>query len=193
MAPRGSAGRVLVGNLQPPASLANVANLSAARAEAVAGRVVSAGSFQDPAVHALLAAALPESLRPHLRASFEWYACRGAFFHTDAHYGDVLFGAWCVAGPSRHIAFPRCGLSVAATAACFCVFDPFEPHGVLDAGETRYDRARYEGAAPSVFVGFEIELAPEVCTAFGIGAVPPDAALLSSATRIHPETGGRDD
>jgi hypothetical protein len=154
-----------------------------------AGRVVSGGRWRDPATFIQLAAQLPADLAPHLREDFEWYTCRGAFFHNDAHYGDVLFGAWCIQGPAREIAFARLGLRVASAPGDLVVFDPFEPHAVLDPGHLRYSRETYLDATPSVFLGFELALAPAVREHFGVGEAPSGNVVLSSQVPVHAETG----
>ena len=153
------------------------------------GRVHGLGRLFSDEIHASLAAALPPQLRSSLRREFEWYGCRGAFFHNDAHYGEVLFGAWCVAGPSRDIVFARAGLRVHAVPGHWVIFDPFEPHAVLDAGARTYVRERYEDSTASLFLGFELELDSEVRRAFGIGPARLDAPLLSSNVAINAETG----
>ena len=132
---------------------------------------------------------MPLPLRRSLRPGFEWYACRGAFFHHDAHYGNVLFGAWCVGGPRREIVFSRSGIRVAAGVGDWVVFDPFEPHAVLDTGAERYAREQYDDAPVSLFVGFELELDDAVRSAFGVGPAPPDATLLASHVAVNAETG----
>ena len=106
------------------------------------GRVESAGTWSDDALHAGLASALGDlgsALRPH----FEWYVCRGAFFHTDAHYADVMFGVWAVAGASVDLVFARSAQRVEVEAGTIVIFDPFEVHGVLVRGAVRYDPADY--------------------------------------------------
>lgn len=173
-----------------------VASRSAA-GELVPGRVLCTGSFEDPTLFRRLARRLPAACAAALRPQFEGYACRGAHFHTDAHYGDVLFGAWCVSGPAREIVFPRLGLRLPGAVGCWVLFDPFEPHAVLDRGAPRYRRDDYEQAEPNGLVGFEVRLTPGVRAAFGIDAAPGDAAqrdsgslpALSSARRVDPETG----
>ena len=190
---RCSAARLLLGQCDAGAD-------ARSRAEAIArsqaaeppGRVISGGRFTADALHAALAAALPAELRASLRSGFEWYGCRGAHFHTDAHYGDVLFGAWCLAGPPRSIAFSRAGLQVPAAVGDFVVFDPFEPHAVLDPGQARYARSQYEQAAPSVFAGFELMLDAAARRAFGIAPLAQPARgmpELSSRIAVNAETG----
>lgn len=100
----------------------------------------------------------------------------------------MLFGVWSVAGPAREVVFPRLGLRTPAAPGDWVVFDPFEPHAVLDPGAPTYERARYADASPSVFAGFELELNDATRTAF---AVADDArgTELSSRTRINAETG----
>jgi hypothetical protein len=153
------------------------------------GRVESGGAFVDPAIELELRAALPAQWTRFARAQMEWYACRGAFFHNDAHYDGVLFGVWSVAGPPRQLTFPRIGCRLPASIGSIVVFDPFEPHAVLDAGAATYRREDYELATSNLFLGFEVELVPEVREAFGIGAVREGAATLSSRVAINPETG----
>jgi hypothetical protein len=183
-ADRASATRLLAGRLAvPEMALPDTAPVTAT------GRVHGLGRLADDAVHAALAGALPPELRGALRRSFEWYACRGAFFHNDAHYGGVLFGAWCVAGPAREILFARAGARCRASPGDWVVFDPFEPHAVLDAGADAYRRRRYEGAPASVFLGFELELDAPVRRAFGIEAPPASGPLLASSVAINAETG----
>jgi len=150
------------------------------------------GRFESAEVSAKLASALPEPLADALRPGFEWYACRGAFFHNDAHYEDVLFGAWCVSGPSREIVFSRAGRRAPAGPGDWIVFDPFEPHAVLDPGCESYRREQYDGAPVSLFVGFELCLDDRVRQAFGIAPPPAGSPVLSSRGAIHAETGAAD-
>ena len=147
------------------------------------------GRFASDEIQAQIAGALPARVRDSLRGEFEWYACRGAFFHNDAHYGEVLFGAWCVAGPPREIVFARTGTRCAAGPGDWVIFDPFEPHAVLDPGADRYRRERYEAAPISLFLGFELRLDPTVREAFGIGEAPAEGVLLASSVAINAETG----
>jgi hypothetical protein len=152
------------------------------------GRVASAGVWQSEQVYATLAGALGSRFAPSLRRQFEWYLARGAFFHNDAHYEDVLFGIWCVAGPPAELVFPRLGLRLDAAPGALAIFDPFEVHGLLSPGRTAYAAADYMQSAPSVFVGFELELAPAVAAAFEVEPAG-DAPTMSSATRIDAATG----
>jgi hypothetical protein len=140
-------------------------------------------------VYSALAAALPPGIRADLRTGFEWYACRGAFFHHDAHFSDVLFGAWCVAGPRREIVFSRLAMRVLATPGDWLVFDPFEPHAVLDGGTFRYTRERYTASTVSLFIGFELALSEAVRHAFGVGPPPVGATVLATRTAVNAETG----
>lgn len=190
---RCSAARLLAGQCDAGANARLQAEaIARSQAAEAPGRVISGGRFSDAALHAALAAALPADLRASLRPGFEWYGCRGAHFHTDAHYGDVLFGAWCLAGPPRTIAFARAALRVPAAVGDFVLFDPFEPHAVLDAGHERYARGHYEHAAPSVFAGFELNLDAAVQRAFGISPLAqPLRGMpeLSSRIAVNAETG----
>jgi hypothetical protein len=186
---RGSMGRLLCGHLIPTAELAAMAEQVARLTPAAAGRVHSGGAFTSEQALETLRAALPAALAPALKPGFEWYCCRGAFFHSDAHYGEVLFGAWCTYGPARELVFARLGLRLPATVGDFAVFDPFEPHAVLAPGAASYDREFYDGAAPSVFLGFELELNDAVRAAFGIEAAPVSGPELSSRTAVNAETG----
>jgi hypothetical protein len=166
---------------------------AAARAQAElsgpAGRVLSAGTFTEPRVRSAIAGMLPPGSTEFLRPQMEWYGCRGAFFHNDAHYGGVLFGVWTVAGPPRSLVFPRVGVSVAAAVGSLVVFDPFEPHAVLDAGRTIYRKEDYESAEANLFAGFEIELVAAVRAEFGIVTAHEGVMALSSRVAINPETG----
>ena len=158
----------------------------------VAGRVQGLGRLGSDELGAMLAGALPPALRGSLRVEFEWYACRGAFFHNDAHYGAVLFGAWCFDGPAREIVFSRAGVRCPAARCDWVVFDPFEPHAVLDPGADRYRREQYEGAPVSLFLGFELRLDPAVREAFGIDPPPTGVPVLASSVAINAETGALD-
>ncbi len=184
---RGSATRVLAGYLAPPAPLRAAAQFGVLDSQPP-GRVISGGTFDGGAAYAALAAALGPELASGLLRRFEWYVCRGAFFHHDAHFAGVLFGAWCVAGPPREVVFSRLGLRVGAAPGDWVIFDPFEPHAVLDPDAPTYERARYAGAAPSVFAGFELALNEAMCAAFAI-AHDAQGIELSSRTRINAETG----
>jgi len=183
-ADRGSAARLLTGRLALPAL-----GLPDTTPVVVPGRVHGLGRFECDELHSALADALPAALRDSLRTGFEWYACRGAFFHNDAHYGAVLFGAWCVAGPPREIVFARGGTRTPAEPGAWVVFDPFEPHAVLDPATDRYARDRYAGAPASLFIGFELQLDERVLKAFDIRPAPPDAPVLASSVAVNAETG----
>jgi hypothetical protein len=183
-ADRGSSARLLAGRLAVPAiALPDTTTVT------VPGRVHGLGRFSSDPLQALLAGVLPPPLRGSLRSQFEWYACRGAFFHNDAHYGDVLFGAWCAGGPRREIVFSRAGLRLSAGPGDWVVFDPFEPHAVLDPGTDRYRRERYDGSPASLFLGFELRLDTAVRQAVGIGPAEPGATVLASSLPINAETG----
>lgn len=176
----------------PAASTARAQAIARAQAGAPPGRVISGGRFVDAGLRTALLGALPAALAGSLRDGFEWYACRGAHFHTDSHYGGVLFGAWCLAGPLRDLAFARSGQRAPAGAGDLVVFDPFEPHAVLDRGQVRYAPTHYAAAAVSVFVGFELELGDETRCAFGIrtGLADDDVPReLSSRIAVNAETG----
>ena len=156
---------------------------------AATGRVRTCGTWVDDRVGAQLAAALGESLAMALRPTFEWYVCRGAFFHTDAHYADVMFGVWYVDGPPVDIVFARPGVRLPARPGSIVVFDPFEVHGVLRSGAREYVADEYAASAPSVFAGFELELSDAVRERFGIVAPPAGARVVSSNTRVSAATG----
>lgn len=185
---RSGAACVLVGRTPLPAALREAAR-TRVQIDAPPGRVLSGGTFELPAAHAALSAALGPALAPGLRRTFEWYLCRGAFFHNDAHYAGVLFGVWCVDGPARDLVFPRAKVRAPVAPGDWLVFDPFEPHAVLDAGEPTYVRERYVDAPLDVYAGFEIELSDGVRAAVGIGDAIDGAVELSSRTRINAETG----
>jgi hypothetical protein len=189
VAMRGAAHRIWVGQANAPAALRQRSASLATELSFPPGRVVAGGVFTEPVAHISLRAALPADLRGALKESFEWYGCRGAFFHTDAHYGEVVFGAWCVAGSPRDIVFARAGVRARTSVGTVVVFDPFEPHAVLEPGDAAYERARYEDAAISMFVGFELQLDTAVRAALGIGAPVAAALALSSKTAVNAETG----
>ncbi len=153
------------------------------------GRVHSGGDWSDTEVHQEIAAALDPVPRQALRTRFEWYLCRGAFFHTDAHYSGVLFGVWYLSGPPVDIVFGRAGLRISADPGTLAVFDPFEVHGVLRRDAAAYHADDYVNAETCVFAGFEVELLEPVREHFGIGGLPADARVVSSATRVSATTG----
>jgi hypothetical protein len=186
---RAVAGRIWHGRSGAPQSLQQRAARLAETVPPIPGRVHELGRFEDEPGRQALAASLPEPLAAALRPKFEWYGCRGAGFHTDAHYPAVLFGAWCLAGPLRDIVFAGGGPRLPCAACALVVFDPFLPHAVLDPGESRYDRSRYDGAAASVFVGFELDLTAAAREVFGIGPAEPGAFAVGSATAVNAETG----
>jgi len=186
---RSTARSIWASHLTPAADLIGQARTLIERCPLLPGRVHSLGEFEDAAVHQMIAATLPGDRELHLRARFEWYACRGAGFHNDAHYADVLFGAWCIAGPSRDIVFPRIAARLNTSCGDLAIFDPFEPHAVLDPGHREYARDRYDGATPSVFVAFEIALDPAACAVFGVAGPPDSGSVLSSSIPINAETG----
>jgi hypothetical protein len=158
-------------------------------AEPIVGRVQSGGTWSDTHVHAQIVALIDPPLRHALRRGLEWYVCRGAFFHTDAHYANVLFGVWYIAGPPVDLVFARAGRRVAAHPGTLTIFDPFEVHGVLLPGMSEYRAEDYLDCASSVFVGFELELDDVVASRFGVSTHAADARLISSATRIAAATG----
>lgn len=152
------------------------------------GRVVSGGRWTDEGIRTELAAILGPGLAPALRSEFEWYMCRGAFFHTDAHFEGVLFGVWSLAGPPVEIVFPRAGVRVDGSPGYVVVFDPFEVHGVLRPGRAHYAADEYADAEASVFIGFELTLTEAVAGAFRV-APTGSGRTLSSSTRVAAGTG----
>jgi len=181
------ARRIATAFRQPPGALVERA-AAVQRADAAVGRVRSAGAWSDPGVHAALLEALDRVPPRTLRQTFEWYLCRGAHFHTDAHYSDVLFGVWYVAGPPVDIVFARGPLGLPVRPGSIVVFDPFEVHGVLRPGAREYRAEDYAAADASVFVGFEVEIAGAVRAEFELAA-EDGARLVSSGTRIAATTG----
>lgn len=153
------------------------------------GRVQSGGAWTDAEVHTRIAELLEPELRQALRKGFEWYVCRGAFFHNDAHYAHVLFGVWYIVGPPVDLVFPRIGQRLAMHPGSLAIFDPFEVHGVLRPGASEYLAADYIDCAPSVFVGFELQLDDVVASRFDVTAHSGGARLISSATRVVAATG----
>ncbi len=185
---RPMARRVATAVAAPPPELAARAR-AIDTVEPVIGRVQSGGTWNDALVHAALAQALDPLPGSALRRTFEWYHCRGAFFHTDAHYADVLFGVWYIEGPAVEIVFARAALRISARPGTIIVFDPFEVHGVLRPGAKEYHADDYAGSAASVFVGFELKLDDTVRAAFELAAPAADARMISSSTRVTPTTG----
>jgi hypothetical protein len=185
---RPMARRVATAIATPPPELAANASATGNREPAI-GHVQSGGTWSDDLVHTALAQALNPLSGHALRRTFEWYQCRGAFFHTDAHYPDVLLGVWYVEGPPVDIVFARAALRIDARPGTIVVFDPFEVHGVLRPGATEYHVDDYVGWAVSVFVGFELELDDTVREAFKLAAPAAGARLVSSSTRVMPTTG----
>jgi hypothetical protein len=153
------------------------------------GRVHDLGRFDDETARQALSACLPHRFADALRPQLQWYACRGAGFHTDAHYSSVLFGAWYLAGPPRKLAFAHPAVHLACPIGELVVFDPFQPHAVLDPGQERYERERYVAAPASVFLGFELELTAAVGREFGIGPADAGAFSIGSGTAVNAETG----
>jgi len=188
-ASRGLARRIWHGRLPIPPELGRCAAQLAQQTPATPGRVHTLGRFADESALLTLRAGLPAAFGSALRPEFEWYGCKGAGFHTDAHYDAVLFGAWLLAGPPRDIAFAEPPLRLACSAGDAVVFDPFQPHAVLDPGEAGYERGRYLPAAPNVFLGFELELTDIVRRQFGIGPAETGAFSIGSATPVNAETG----
>ncbi len=186
---RSVARRVATSVAPPPHDLTVRANAVESAAAPAVGRVQSGGTWHDAHTRTALELALhplpPRALRP----TFEWYVCRGAYFHTDAHYADVLFGVWYIAGPSVDIVFARTRLRVAARAGTIVVFDPFEVHGVLRPGASEYRADDYSDSGTSVFVGFELELDDAVRATFDVRAPAVGARLVSSGTRVKATTG----
>jgi hypothetical protein len=186
---RATARRIWTARLSPNLALLGIARSTADRCPQAPGRVHSLGGFEDAATLLQIAARLPTDRALRLRERLEWYACRGAGFHNDAHFAGTLFGAWCVAGPPREIVFPRAATRARAGVGDLVIFDPFEPHAVLDPGQKRYAREHFAGAAPSLFIGFEIELDAAAKQAFGIDQAPAAGANLSSSVPVNAETG----
>jgi len=166
-----------------------VARALSVRVDIAVGHVHSAGRWSDHRAHQQIAATLDPPLRPALRPSFEWYLCRGAFFHTDAHYANVLFGIWYIDGPPVDIAFARARVRVGAEPGTLVLFDPFEVHGVLQPGALAYQAEDYRDDKISVFAGFELELDASVRASFDMSADPARARVVSSATRVSSASG----
>jgi hypothetical protein len=179
---------VAVGEHTTDAGLRALA-LDIAGRHGAAGKVHSAGTWQCPEAHAHLAEALGDPLGAALRAGFEWYYCRGAFFHNDAHYDARLFGVWCIVAPPMELVFPRADVRVAIAPGRIVVFDPFEVHGVLAPGHTTYAASDYESANPSVFLGFELDITPAVAEVFDIHDRIDPGVVISSQTRIDASSG----
>jgi len=188
-ASRSVARRIWRGRVKIPSKLGERAAQLGFQTPPTPGRVHSLGRFEDEGVLLALQARLPAAIVSALRPEFEWYGCRGAGFHTDAHYDAVLFGAWLLAGPPRDIAFAEPPLQLSCSPGDAVIFDPFQPHAVLDPGQASYQRDRYLDAAASVFIGFELALSDVVRRQFGIGLAIPGAFSIGSTTPVNAETG----
>lgn len=189
---RSIADKIAFGICAPASALQNYActGLPDRRSETI-GRVHSLGTFSDAAVRAQLIAALGETFASALRNDFEWYRCRGAFFHNDAHYDARLFGVWCITGPAADLVFPRAAVRLACTPGSIAVFDPFEVHGVLLPSAQTFSADDYKDAEPTALIGFEIDLTPAVADTFGI-QTGITGRVLSSRTRIAATSGALD-
>jgi hypothetical protein len=179
---------IAAGQSAPDEALSQRAHAIARPAGAVTGKVHALGAWHDRAVHAQLAETLGTPLGAALRPHFEWYSCRGAFFHNDAHYDARLFGVWCIAGPAMDLVFPRAAVRLAIRPGHFVVFDPFEVHGVLIPEAEVYNSSDYHDAATSMFLGFELDITPSVADAFGI-RVGAQGYVISSRSRINAVNG----
>lgn len=184
---RSIAGSIAHGERVPDATLEQRAHETRVEDD-VAGRVHGCGSWRDPRTHAQLADSLGAPLSTALRDDFEWYQCRGAFFHNDAHYDARVFGVWCIAGTSAEIVFPRVKVRLPANVGSIVVFDPFEVHGVLAPGRSTYAADDYEKTEASIFLGFELDVTSEVAQLFGISS-GVDGSVISSRTRISATSG----
>ncbi len=184
---RSIARAIAFGECPPDAALCAHAQ-GVGGSEGAVGKVHAVGTWQESAVHAQLAAALGTPLGPALQADFEWYYCRGAFFHNDAHYDERLFGVWCIAGPPIELVFPRAVVRLATGPGTLVVFDPFEVHGVLAPGRSTYAATDYQGADASVFLGFELGITPSIAAAFNIHS-DLSGPVISSRTRISAASG----
>lgn len=184
---RSIAGKIACGECVPDATLQARAR-EAVLSEGVAGKVHALGTWREPKVHAQLGEMLGDLLAPALRADFEWYQCRGAFFHNDAHYDARLLGIWCIAGPPAELVFPRAALRLPAGPGSVSVFDPFEVHGVLAPNLSAYSADDYQDAEASVFLGFELDITPAIATAFGMEP-GVHGGVISSRTRIAATSG----
>jgi hypothetical protein len=174
---------------EPPQQIQTAGRAAAFHLSAREGKVESAGSLDKAEILQALRSVLPRAWTQDVRPRMEWYGCKGAFFHNDAHYAKVLFGVWSVAGPRREIVFPRAGIRAPAGPGNLVIFDPFEPHAVLRVGVCRYRREDFADSERSLFLGFELELSAAVKTAFGIREGNPNWPTLSSRNAVDPETG----
>lgn len=181
------AKRIGVGQCTPTAATRSSAR-EISRRSAQAGKVHSGGLWRQPAAHARLADALGTPLEAALKPDFEWYFCRGAFFHNDAHYDARLFGIWCIQAHSIDLVFPRAAVRVPLQPGAIVVFDPFEVHGVLTQGCTEYAAADYRDADTAVFLGFEVALTRETAAVLDI-CHEVAGPVISSRTRICANSG----
>jgi len=185
-ATRSIANKIAIAHCVPDDSLRARAHKEPAAVEA--GRVYSSGAWHDAAARAQLINALGSQLASGLRDDFEWYRCRGAFFHNDAHYDNQLFGVWCISASPADLVFPRAPMRLAISPGSIVVFDPFEVHGIVRPNAQQFSASEYDKAEAIVLLGFELDLTEDIATAFGItrGIAGP---LVSSRTRINAATG----
>lgn len=183
---RSIANKIAIAHCVPVDSLRMRADKEPAAAEA--GRVYSSGVWRDAAARAQLANALGSRLAYGLRDDFEWYRCRGAFFHNDAHYDNRLFGVWCISASPADLVFPRAPMRLTISTGSIVVFDPFEVHGIVRPNAEKFSASDYDKAEAVVLLGFELDLTADIAVAFGItpGIAGP---LVSSRSRINATTG----
>ena len=188
---RSIANKVAFGECTAEATLVARAR-SVMLSDVSAGKVHTLGTLREPKIHAQLGASLGALLMPALRPDLEWYQCRGAFFHNDAHYDARLFGIWCIVGPPARARLSRGRRCVWLRGpGSIAVFDPFEVHGILAPQCAAYVADDYEDAEASIFLGFELDITPAIAAAFGIkpGA---EGRVISTRTRIAADTGAFD-
>src|SRR5258706_16101348 len=118
---RGLERRIWHSRAAVPPPLEQHASQLAEKTPQTPGRVHQLGRFEDETARRALSACLPEDLAASLHSPFEWYGCRGAGFHTDAQYDEVLFGAWGMAGPMRGFGLPRTELRGAGAGGALVV------------------------------------------------------------------------
>jgi hypothetical protein len=102
-----------------------------------------------------------------------------------------MFGVWSICGPLAELVFPRAAVRVSIATGSIVIFDPFEVHGVLAPGRSSYSPDDYQSTEPNTFLGFELDLTPEVAAAFGIEAAVA-GAMISSQTRVCAISGALD-
>ncbi len=140
-----------------------------------------------------------QGLERSLRTSFDWLVCAPVAYHDDVHaFAEVMLGVWCLASPPRDLLLPRLGLRLPLCPGLCAVFDPGQPHALLPPGQEQPDpmslsRAQPRGEQLSWFVGFQLDLTPQVARHFRIGRRdhPGDGLVLGPGRTLVGSASGQ--